>query len=163
MNIFYYALVSMCVSFCIGIMLNAKIKIAVLGAVLGGACYSIFMLCGSYKLGYFTGTLVLAILSELMAKKIKTPTTLFLIIGIYPLVPGSGIFKTIMLIIEADYSQALKMGGDTFVYISLMTTAMAIVSIAVGKTSEEKFEKHRSLQSGLFVKGGDSLNGKNIY
>lgn len=150
MNILYYALISACVSFCIGIMLNAKIKIAALGAFIAGVCYGVFVLCGSSMSGYFIGSLILTLLSEIMAKIAKTPSTLFLIIGIYPLVPGVGIYKTVMQIIEADYAQALKTGGATFVNIALMATAIALVSIMFGKSSEERFDKRHNLQSDLY-------------
>ena len=144
MNILYYTMISMGVSLSIGIMLNAKIKISILGAALAGICYCVFVLCPSPKLGYFLSTLLLTLLCELMAKKVKTPSTMFLIIGIYPLVPGVGIYKTIIQIMQADYVNALKTGGDTFVYIALMATAIAIISIIFGKTSEERFEKRRN-------------------
>ena len=150
MRILYYVITSMCFSFCIGIMLNARIKISVIAAITAGVCYGLFVFCNSSKLGYFLSTLILALLSELIAKKVKTPSTVFLIIGVYTLVPGPGIYNTIRHIIENDYEQAIRIGGETFVNIALMATAIALISIVFGKTSEERFKKHRISQLELF-------------
>ena len=128
MPIYLQAVLGACISFCVGIITNARVKISFYGAIFGGICYFIYALCDFKLIGYFLGTLSLAFLSEAATKFLKTPSTVFLIIGIYPLVPGGGIYRTITLLIQSDYIKALETGAKTFSEIILMTTAIAIVS-----------------------------------
>jgi len=127
MPTYLYVAFSIGIAFCMGIVLNARVKIAVYAAIFGGICYYIYAICNFKPLGYFLGAFVLAILAEIAARAQKTPATAFLVIGIAPLVPGAGIYKTMMLLIQSEYIKALEAGTETFSEIILMTTAIAIV------------------------------------
>lgn len=129
-----YILVAGCISFCVGLMLKARVRVALWGAVVGGLCYLTFSSIPYEKPAYFISALILALLSEIMAKIAKTPSTLFLIMGIYVLVPGAGIYKTFFNIVSGNYDIALNTGATTFVNLSLIAAAIALVSAVFGKT-----------------------------
>ncbi len=61
----------------------------------------------------FTGSFVVGVYSELMARKLRTPAVQFSIPGIFPLVPGITAFNTINYIVEQNYSAAYSKGMQT--------------------------------------------------
>ncbi|MDD3766532.1 MAG: threonine/serine exporter family protein [Eubacteriales bacterium] len=131
---YIYMLVAGCISFCVGIMLKTRVKIALCGSFVGGLCYFTFISVPYEKPAYFISALLLAVLSEIMAKLVKAPSTLFLIMGVYVLVPGAQIYQTFLNIINGSYNIALNIGATTFVNLSLIAAAIALVSAAFGKT-----------------------------
>lgn len=79
-------------------------------------------------LGTFVGTLMLTALSRIMSNARKTPVLAYLIGGILPLVPGSGIYYTMYaLVISKDTREAMEMGILTAQITGVI--AMAIICI----------------------------------
>jgi hypothetical protein len=62
----------------------------------------------------FAGSLAVGLYSELMAKVLRAPSTVFLIPGIFPLVPGITAYKTIEAFAGNEVSKAALLGIDTF-------------------------------------------------
>lgn len=54
----------------------------------------------------FIAAVVVSILSHTLAKVRKNPVTIYQIGGIFPLVPGAGMYKTLYFIVSEDYTQA---------------------------------------------------------
>lgn len=77
----------------------------------------------SAVLGSFVGALLVSTLSFILSRLRKAPVTIFQIPGIIPLVPGTGMYKTLYAIIEKNYSS---------VAINLFETLQIAGSIAVG-------------------------------
>ena len=63
---------------------------------IGWFVYLVFRFGGGRHLGrydsFFIATIVVAVCAEIFARIHKTPATLFLIIGIIPMVPGGGVY-----------------------------------------------------------------------
>lgn len=119
----------MAVSFLVGLSLKARPVISLIGAVLGGVSYLVYLLCPTIQLGFLAGTLVLALLAEIFARICKIPASLILILGIYPFVPGSGIYQAVLSAVRGAYGQALKQGGDALICIALMAVSIAFVTV----------------------------------
>ncbi len=139
----YPVLLSFVISFFIGYMQNAGTKITLASSFAGGIAYAVFLLCPSPKAGYFFSALTLTIVSEICARKFKTPSTLFIIIGIYPIVPGAGLYETVLRLIKGDTQGALALGGETLIYITLIAVAVAFVS-AVFKLQKNIAQQRRA-------------------
>lgn len=58
----------------------------------------------------FLGAFTIAWISNIFARKLKTPATLFNIPGIVPLVPGVASYQMTFALIEGHYSQAAHYG-----------------------------------------------------
>lgn len=69
------------------------------------------------------GTLVLAVICEILARKEKEAVTIFLIPAILPLVPGAGLYYTLLYCLEGNLESALLKG---------FTTLGCALSIAIG-------------------------------
>lgn len=123
-----FALVS-CAAFSVVFEIR-DIKMLLSASFSGFVSWLVFTLCAFVGTGiwadtirYFIATLAVAILAEIFARVHKAPATLFLIIGIIPLVPGGGIYYTMEALINGDM--------QLFVYKGLSTGACA-GAIAVG-------------------------------
>ncbi len=53
-------------------------------------------------------------LGELFARYFKKPATVYIIPGIVPLVPGAGMYYTMLALVEKDFLLAANNGTETF-------------------------------------------------
>lgn len=83
----------------------------------------------SAVLASFIAALVVTALSYLLAKKRKTPITVFLVTGIIPLVPGLGLYRTMSYMLEEDYNTALDYATLTFEIAAVIAGAIVIISL----------------------------------
>lgn len=72
-------------------------------------------------LASFLATLTLTCFARLFAVLRKAPVTLFLIEGIFPLVPGAGIYYTAYYLFASDFSAALVKGLETVKFAGAIT------------------------------------------
>ncbi len=100
----------------------------------GWLLYSFFQqLLSSDILGSFIGTLGIALLSELAARRYKMPVTVFLTTGIISLVPGSGLYSTMLYLVQNNYTEAVKAGTETIFIAGAISVAIAISSTVFRK------------------------------
>ena len=89
---------------------------------IGWIFYSIFFtILGAPTLGNVVGSFALTTFSRIFAAKRKNPVTVYLISGIFPLVPGAGIYYTSYYLIMNDMANFSQYG------LSTIKTAGAIV------------------------------------
>ena len=93
--------------------------------------------------GSFVGALVVGILGESFAKVFKKPSTTFTIPGIIPLVPGAGIYYTMLALTEKNFLAAADSGSQT-VLVSIALASGIIVSSSFNRAIMNYLsEKHR--------------------
>ncbi|MDP4091675.1 MAG: threonine/serine exporter family protein [Bacillota bacterium] len=118
-----------------------KIIYAGIGGVLGWITYSVvYYRTGSQVIGSFFGALAVNLYSELMARIIKTPASMFYVPGIFPLVPGITAYSTINFLVEKDFVAAqnsamlmLGIAGAIGFGIMLSSAFVGFVSKAINK------------------------------
>lgn len=118
------------------LIMNAPKKTLVrssLAAAIGYIIYDYFVSRGFTMVGFLFGTTVIAILGEIFARKLKMPATIFIFPAIIPIVPGLGLYKTILAFVQDDLSLALETGVSTILNIGCMAVAMAMVSLTALK------------------------------
>ena len=85
--------------------------------ITGGIGWLVYLFCTGMGLGVVTAsffaTVALAWFSRIFAFRRKAPVTIFLITGIFPLVPGAGIYYTGYHLFMSDNFQALYKGLET--------------------------------------------------
>lgn len=86
----------------------------------------------------FVGALIVGVVSELMAKFRKMPATIFVIPGIIPLVPGYGLYFSMLSIIEKNYGEALRVGFET-VMVAVVIASAIIIATTFGKLIRKPF------------------------
>ncbi len=92
-----------------------------------------------------TGTLLAAItvglLGEFLAKRYKKPATIFTIPGIIPLVPGAGMYYTMLAVIDKDFGSAAELGTEA-IFIAVAIAIGIIVSSSFSRAlTRQKFRK----------------------
>ncbi len=107
---------------------NHIVPAALIGG-LGWAAYELWTSTGSNKvIGCFLAACLVGLLSDICARTLKETSTVFSIPGIMPLVPGAGMFYTMMELIKSDFSQAAAQGSETL----FMAGAIALGLMVVG-------------------------------
>ena len=95
---------------------------------LGWLCYLLVNQgYGSVVVASFAATLLLTALSRFFAVWRKTPITIFLICGIFPLVPGAGIYYTGYHIFMNNNVEAMSKGVETIKIAIAIALGIGIV------------------------------------
>lgn len=76
---------------------------------------------------YFFGALALTLYSEIMARMMKTPVTSYVTPALIPLVPGGGLYQTMLKSLSGDYNGALKEGLNTLMYTGALAIGILVV------------------------------------
>jgi len=92
---------------------------------------------GSAMIGSFMGALVVGILAEILARKRRQPATVFVTPGIIPLVPGYGLYYSMLKIIEKSYDEALSVGFETMV-VAISIASAIIIATSFGRVLRKK-------------------------
>lgn len=81
----------------------------------------------------FFASLTVGILGELSARYYKKPATVFIIPGIIPLVPGAGMYYTMLALIEENFYAAATKGTETIFIAAAISTGL-IVSTTLSRS-----------------------------
>lgn len=127
-------------------METKKILWAGICGVTGWVTYTIvYNNCHSPVMASFMGAFIVGMYSEFMARKLKTPASMFSIPGIFPLVPGITAYNTIRFIVENNLSGAfgngmetITVGGAIGLGIMLASTIVRFTKIINMKKIKEK-------------------------
>lgn len=114
------------------LIMNVPKKTLVYTSVVASIGYIIYILCSNQlntTLGFFTGTAFVAMMGEIFARKFKMPATIFIFPAVIPIVPGLGLYQTMLALVQNDIPQALEIGANTILNIAAMAIAMALVSV----------------------------------
>ena len=101
--------------------------------VVGALGWSIYLLGEnsgfSSILSTFLASLVVAQASYLLAKRLRTPITVFLIPGIIPLVPGLALYRTMYFLMHSEYTHAIEYALLTFGIAGVIAGSIVIISL----------------------------------
>ena len=92
----------------------------IVGAV-GYVCYCLADIRTTVTFATFFATLVVVLFSRILTVKRRCPITIFLVSGIFPLVPGASVYNTAYYFVMNDLAQATIWG------INSLKVAFAIV------------------------------------
>jgi len=82
----------------------------------------------SLLLSIFLSTCIVCIYGELMAKVYKVPVSVFVICAIIPLVPGSGLYYSMIAYIGGKSMEALRLMGQTLMIAGTISVSIALIS-----------------------------------
>ena len=86
---------------------------------------------GGVAMRCFFATMVVETLAQIFARVFKAPATIFLIIGIIPLVPGGGIYYTMYALLGGDMQLFAQKGAETAACAAAIAVGCSLVSSAV--------------------------------
>jgi uncharacterized membrane protein YjjP (DUF1212 family) len=106
--------------------------LCVLAGVLAWLTYLLTLRMGSSDLtAYFFATLVAAAYSEAMARIRKFPAISYLVVGIFPLIPGAGVYYTMNHAVQGRMDQFASQGMHTAAIAGIMAVGILLVSTTV--------------------------------
>jgi uncharacterized membrane protein YjjB (DUF3815 family) len=98
------------------------------GTVGWGAYEITYMLSERNILSVFVAALFIGLLSEILAKILKTPSTVFYIPSLFPIVPGISSYYTVLYIIENKIPEAANKGLETLGSAGAIAFGILLVS-----------------------------------
>ena len=104
-----------------------------LTGTLGWLVYLLVKIYFSNTLACFAATVVIVFCARLFAVWRKVPSNVFMISGIFPIVPGIGIYNTIYDIMIGDAAAAMTSGLETFKAVAAIVLGIVCVFVIPNK------------------------------
>ena len=98
--------------------------------VIGALGWIVYAVLNNYfgnSVSIFTATVAIALVSRYAAVKKKTPEIVFLISGIFPLVPGAGIYWTAYYLVSGQMDAALSSGSGALKTCFAMVLGIGVI------------------------------------
>lgn len=114
----------------------------------GWECYlAAIRLGATATMASFFAVLVLALLSRAFSALRRCPSTVFLICGIFPLVPGAGIYYTAYYFIMGDEALCTQNGALTFrIAVAISLGIVLVMALPAGMFNVLNPERRRQKQ-----------------
>ncbi len=119
------------------VFLNAPKSTLIPAGITGGVGWTIFYFLVNFSsndiFANFFAALVVSLISEILARKLKHPAILFVIPGIIPLVPGLGMYNTMLYLVQSNYDLAISTGANVL-FVGAAIALGVLVITSLGKT-----------------------------
>lgn len=119
-----------CIGF--GYLFNCSKSSIIKGSIAGALGWWVYQYCSGKGINpiisTFIGSLTLSIICEVYARVYKDAVTVFVLPAILPLVPGAGLYYTMLYYIQNNYSLASAKGIQTLGCAVAIATGLLIVS-----------------------------------
>lgn len=134
MPLYLHALLSFISCLGFGILFNVQKENLLLSAVTGAVGWTVVTVLELPQISYIFANLLAAllvgVLSETFAIVKKTPATVFMVIGIIPLVPGFRVYKAMLFFVGGKLDQGLAEGVHAC-FIAIAIAAGIILATSV--------------------------------
>lgn len=114
------------------LIMNAPKETLIRTSLVASLAYVIYVTLADrvhVTLGFFAGTAFAAMMGEIFARRFKMPATIFIFPAVIPIVPGFGLYQTMLALVQSNIPSALETGVTTILNIGAMAVAMALVSL----------------------------------
>lgn len=96
----------------------------------GWLCYLICAEAASVSTSTFFGTMLVVLMSRMLAVWKKCPITVFLVSGIFPLIPGASVYYTVYNVVQGNLAEAAGRGiGAVKVAFAIVLGIVFVVSV----------------------------------
>lgn len=103
-----------------------------LGGVLTWVVYDLVMrYCGSEMMAYFFGSFFASVYAEIMARIRKYPAISYLVVSLFPLIPGAGIYYTMNYAVHGEMERFAAKGMQTAAIAGVMAVGVLLVTTIV--------------------------------
>lgn len=132
MNALIYSFYAFLATLNFAIIFNIRGKNVFFAALGGGLGWYIYLVCLDFKFAdvssFFISSIIVSIYSEVLARVFKTPVTTFIICAILPLVPGAGMYYTMLETIHGNINKSLSTGLNTIIVAGTIAIGVVLVS-----------------------------------
>ena len=116
-----------------GLLFRTEGKSLLPCAVIGGVGYIVYdwmaMELGSAPVAAFISCLLVGLVAEAAARILKGPTIVFATMGIIPMVPGYGMYRTMEAVVQADYERAISVGIKTIMVAGAIALSLGFATV----------------------------------
>ena len=132
-----------CLGFAILFNIHGRgMVLCALGGALAWAVYLIALeLTGSEISGYFWSALFASLYSEIMARIRKYPAISYLVISIFPMIPGAGVYYTMNYAVQGQMDLFARKGMFTAAIAGIMAVGILLGSTVFRMYSEWKMHR----------------------
>lgn len=131
-QILYAYLGSLGFALIFGQQFSRRVLPAALG---GGLAWAVYLLCEHFGADVFWASLAAGVFSglwgEILARIMKAPATVFQAVAVIPLVPGSGLFYTMISILRRDWWDFRHFGSRTLLCALGIAAGLSLVSALI--------------------------------
>jgi uncharacterized membrane protein YjjB (DUF3815 family) len=125
-------------SFAFAVVFNIKknkLLFSALGGFVGQLTFALFQLIISNDVVlYLFATIAISLYAEIMARLTSSPTTIYLAVALIPLVPGGGMYYTMLYFINGEIDLAISTGVHTLLISGALAMGIILVSSLVTLT-----------------------------
>ena len=132
---------------CIGFAIQFNIHgpgglLCALGGVLAWFIYFVALeLSGNDIAAYFWSALAASVYSEIMARVRKYPAISYLVVSIFPLIPGAGVYYTMNYAVQGQMDQFAAKGMHTAAIAGIMAVGILLGSTVFRMHADWKANK----------------------
>jgi uncharacterized membrane protein YjjB (DUF3815 family) len=113
-------------TFAFGVLFNLRGNKLIFTGIGGLFSWFLFLVLGfaieSEAVRYFIVSAVISVYAEVLARALKTPTTPFCIVSLFPLIPGGALYRTMTNALSHDWELFL----DNAVYTLELAAALSV-------------------------------------
>ena len=124
-----------------GYILNAPKNTILPASFIGLAGYIVYILLGMAGFGtmsaYFFSTVFVSVVCELLARKMRTPATIFLLSALVPLVPGYNFYLAMLALVENRGAAAAREGVVAVQIVAAIAVGAAVTSVLFRALAEK--------------------------
>ena len=116
------------------IFFNSPLKSLLPSGIIGGVGWTVYSILFEFSqnalFASFFAASIVSLLSEILARKMKFPAIIFAVPGILPLIPGFGLYNTMLSLVEGRYEDAMSLGTNAlFVSATIALGVLLITSL----------------------------------
>lgn len=136
-----------CVGFAIIFNIHGPgMSLCALGGLFTWAVYRLTMYLGGTDLmAFFWACTAAAMYAEIMARIRKYPAIGYLLVSIFPLIPGAGIYYTMNYLVRGEMDKFVKTGMHTIAVAGVMAVGILLVSTTVRLWTDQKNKRHKKV------------------
>ena len=138
-----------CFGFTFIFRIQKNIRFSLTGSLIGALGWFIYLATASLYnifLQSFIAMLCVSLLAECFARFFKAPATIFIVIGCFPLVPGSGIYYTMLYAVQGMNDLFMKS------FLSTLGTSLSLaLAILISSTA---FQVYKRIKTKNFIDMG---------
>lgn len=104
------------------------VPLAFIGAAVGWWVYSVTAAASSQSTAYFAAAAAIGLICEVGAVVLRRPAFIFIVCAILPIVPGSGMYYTMLESVRGNLTGSLNAGFETLQAAGAIAAGLAISS-----------------------------------
>ena len=140
-QVIYQTAMSFFASLCFAVLFQVRGRNLIYASIAGAICWLTYAIVGQFISdeipAYFLAAVSTTMYSEFFARIQRTPAIVYLAVGVIPLVPGGGIYRTMLLCIQGTPQAALNACVNTIGIAGAMAMGIVIVSSVVRLLSHQ--------------------------